>query len=335
MVDSTKSGSSKSGSTTGGKLKDPINIIFLGDMMLGRLFDNPPGKGPNSNNIWSDDIRNLFSNSLVCANLETSVTSRTDKWPKKAFNFKISPLTFPSLLPPTAGYVFNLANNHSMDYKESGLIDTMSTLDKNGFRYYGAGLNASKAETPLIFTYKQNKFGFIGISDHPKDFQARKSSPGIHYLDIDNGDEKYGWKETLESVSSTAKQVECLIVYLHYGPNWVKSISSKIISFCHALVDNGADFVCVTSPHHILPIERYKTGTIFYSLGDIIDDYAVDKIYRNDLGFIACVRLSGPDSELDVYPTRIKDMTVRLLSRTDAEDKDDYSHVLGIIKQKM
>jgi poly-gamma-glutamate synthesis protein (capsule biosynthesis protein) len=48
-------------------------------------------------------------------------------------------------------------------------------------------------------------------------------------------------------------------------------------SFAHALIDAGASLVVGSGPHQLRGIEVYKSGAIFYSLGNFAFDYtAVD-----------------------------------------------------------
>lgn len=65
-----------------------------------------------------------------------------------------------------------------------------------------------------------------------------------------------------------------------------KEIEEKYISLGRKLIDLGVNIILGHSPHHILPIEKYNNGIIFYSLGGLIDDYALDNDFRNDIGMI-------------------------------------------------
>jgi hypothetical protein len=74
------------------------------------------------------------------------------------------------------------------------------------------------------------------------------------------------------------------VVSLHWGSNYQWIPSQKFQHFAHDLMDLGVDIIHGHSSHHIQGIEIYKGKPIFYGLGDFIDDYAVDEVYRNDLG---------------------------------------------------
>ncbi|CAH6418180.1 Poly-gamma-glutamate capsule biosynthesis protein CapA [uncultured virus] len=292
-------------------------ITFTGDMMLGRSFDAKPVYP------WSQDVLDVLNGTLLCTNLETAVTTATTKYPGKAFNFKVAPSTFASLLPKDVAMAVNLANNHVLDYKEAGMIETLKTLDELGIPHTGAGASIDKAREPAIFKYGDLTVGMLGFADHYAEWAATETKAGISYLDI--GAEGKAQEEALDLVASTAKRVDVLIVYLHYGPNWAPSPSDAFVKFNHALIDHGAAIVAGTSPHHLQQIEAYGKGMIFFSLGDFIDDYAIDATYRNDLTILAQVTFNtkGGIVGAAAYPAKIEDMQLRLLQ----PEEEDYAWV--------
>ena len=66
----------------------------------------------------------------------------------------------------------------------------------------------------------------------------------------------------------------------------------------------------------------------FYSLGDIIDDYAIDPHFRNDLtAIMKVVTNKNGILSVDAYPSRIKDMKLHLLDKDDP----DYEYVATLL----
>lgn len=284
-------------------------LTLVGDMMLSRTFDTHPVYP------WDSSVLDILKGTLLCGNLETAVTTSTEKWPNKVFNYKVTPKIFAQLLPPEK-MVFNLANNHTLDFKKKGLEETIATLETLDIPYMGLTMK------PTLLAYGGLKFGFLGISDQPIEWKGQ----GINYFDIENDD----WDPVLTDVKAAADQVDVLVIYLHYGPNWVPAIPELFKQWNRALIDAGATIVAGTSPHHLLPVEAYGKGVIFYSLGDICDDYQVDLEYRNDLTMLAQVTFDkeGHVIKNEAYPAKIEDMTVRLLSRNES----DYDWVVQHLK---
>ena len=74
------------------------------------------------------------------------------------------------------------------------------------------------------------------------------------------------------------------------------------------IADGKVDIIHGHSPHHVLPVEEYEGGYIFYSVGDLIDDYAIDDYYRNDLGCITDITIDTKTKRImnyKIHPTRI------------------------------
>lgn len=298
-------------------------ITFTGDMMLGRTFDKNPIYP------WSQGVLEILNNTLLCTNLETTITTATEKYPDKTFNFKVAPSNFEKLLPTSnTPMVVNLANNHILDYKEIGLIETVETLDKLGIAHTGAGRSLEEAEQPVIVKYNGLSVGMLGFADHYVEWAATKNKPGINFVDI----KSFGWERALKLVERIAKKVNVMIVYLHYGSNWAEQPLDAFVQFNRALIDHGTTIVAGTSPHHLQHIESYKNGIIFYSLGGIIDDYAIDKYYRNDLTILAQVIFDnkGKIARAQAYPAKIESQRLRLLKSKE----DDYGWVAKRIQVK-
>lgn len=299
-----------------------VKITLLGDMMLGRSFDEIDPLSlighHTSHEVWSQHVQEIMADTLLIGNLETSITDSKDKYPDKAFNFKISPTIFPHLLPQgIGGMAVNLANNHVFDYKDQGLRDTLDTLNKLGIAHVGAGLTKDEARKPTIFKYNDFTIGLIGIADHPLEWVDK-----INYLDIENGTPET-WQSQLDIVEATAAAVDIVIVYLHYGPNWRRNPTPKFEMFNRLLIDSGATIVVGTSPHHLQKVESYKHGIIFYSLGDAIDDYAINDEYRNDLTVITQLQFTHVDSKItldvEMWPAKIHNMSLDLLNADTSE----------------
>lgn len=76
------------------------------------------------------------------------------------------------------------------------------------------------------------------------------------------------------------------------------------------------------NPHNLLPYEKYRGGGyIFYSLGDFIDDYVVDKKYRNDLAMIVSLKLEKKGNKKiieigKIYPIIIKNYQVHFFPKS-------------------
>ncbi len=98
-------------------------------------------------------------------NLETAVTTRGTPEPKQ-FHFRAPPASFAAV--KAAGLdVVSLANNHTLDYGQVGLADTLAAAANSGVPIVGAGVNADAAYAPWITTVKGVRIAVPGVlPDH-------------------------------------------------------------------------------------------------------------------------------------------------------------------------
>lgn len=75
--------------------------------------------------------------------------------------------------------------------------------------------------------------------------------------------------ERVKKASGTGKVV---VVNMHWGVEYDTEPSVREKELAHNLIDAGADVIIGHHPHVVQPVEVYKNGLIFYSLGNFISD---------------------------------------------------------------
>src|SRR5690242_12911364 len=118
-----------------------LHLALVGDIMLGRTFN----RISHANWIDPNLLTCLQRSDLVIGNLETTVTTSSEKWPDKTFNFRADPTLFRARirqLCQSNQCFLNLANNHSLDYSVSGLNETMQHLAELGIEFAGPRLKS-------------------------------------------------------------------------------------------------------------------------------------------------------------------------------------------------
>jgi poly-gamma-glutamate capsule biosynthesis protein CapA/YwtB (metallophosphatase superfamily) len=85
--------------------------------------------------------------SLNIANLEMSATTHDVKWPDQVFNYRMHPANISASTAAGITYV-SLANNHSLDFRVEGLVETLETLSSSDIHFAGAGRSADEAQRP-------------------------------------------------------------------------------------------------------------------------------------------------------------------------------------------
>jgi len=278
-------------------------IGFAGDVMIGRLVNEMLQKAPPEY-IWGNMLPILRSTDLNVINLEAALT-RSEHIVPKVFNFKSDPEHARSLLAARID-VANLANNHVLDFRAEGLAETLETLDRAKILHTGAGKDLEQARAPVIIEKNGIRIGIIGSTDNEPDWKAGPGTPGINYVAV--GDLP-GLKD---DISRLRKDVDILILTMHWGPNMVPRPSEAFQAFAHALIDAGVDIIHGHSAHLFQGIERYKKGLILYDTGDFVDDYYVDPHMRNDESFFFIVEVSKEGiCSLRLVPTHITECQVQ------------------------
>jgi poly-gamma-glutamate synthesis protein (capsule biosynthesis protein) len=295
-----------------------MNLLFIGDVMLGRLVnaalkDRPPEY------VWGNTLSLFKAADVRICNLECAISDWGTPWSAtpKVFHFRSDAKNVEVLRAAHIDAV-SLANNHTLDFEYEGLENTINNLDVAGIHYAGAGITLSDASEPAMWETKGIKLGLIAFTDNEPDWEATEEQPGIFYVPITLKDKRA--EKLLENVRRAKEAVDLLIISSHWGPNWGYNPPKEHIPFAHALLDAGADIIFGHSGHVVRGIEIYKPKLIMYCTGDFIDDYAVDKIERNDLSFIFVVETDNHSIfRLLLYPTIIKNF--QAMRATGAEKK--------------
>jgi len=125
--------------------KIQASLIAVGDIMLSRtVAQKIKQNSPDYPFTKTADF--LQSADLLFANLETSLTEG------RAINsgemlFRADP-TLAQTLKKYNFSILSLANNHTPNFGNKGLLDTFQYLSQAGIKYVGAGQNQTKAAQP-------------------------------------------------------------------------------------------------------------------------------------------------------------------------------------------
>ena len=258
----------------------------------------------------------LENSDVTIANLEAPFTDDGEPF-EKQFNFKVPP-EYARGVKASGIDVLTLANNHIMDYGETGLISTIQTLDEVGLLYSGAGRNITEAHQPALLEVRGKRVAFFGYSmTFPKEFYAREDTSGTAYPE----------PELMEAnLASWEDSVDFTVVSFHWGAEKVDTPKDYQVYFAHLAVDSGADLVLGHHPHVLQGIELYKNRLIAYSLGNFAfgsySKHAVDsiilKVHINAEGLLYahCIPINVDNREIEFQPTVVDgDRKNRIISR--------------------
>ena len=296
-------------------------IGFSGDVMIGRLVNRCLSKVPPSE-LWGDMLSEIRSTDINIFNLEAALT-RSNQKVDKVFNFKSDPANVQTLLEANV-HAVNLANNHVLDYSESGLLETLQTLDDAGILHAGAGKNILEARRPVIVTKNGITIGLLGITDNEPGWEASEQAPGIRYVAVGDID------KIRPDIESLKRQVDIVILSAHLGPNMQQRPPGPMVDFIHSLMDAGVDIFHGHSAHIFQGIEYYGSKVIIYDAGDFVDDYYVDPRLRNDLSFFFKVIVDSEGvRDVRLVPTLISNFQVNHAKGGDFTEAVEKMKVLS------
>lgn len=297
-----------------GHARESVTLAFGGDVMLGRGIDEIV-RARGARYIWGDVLPLLREASAALVNLESVIAKPAERFPDRVFYFRATPETGQTLKEAGIDYV-SLANNHAMDFREAGLLETIKHLGEMRIAHAGAGISREAAEAPVLLQVSGMKVAVIAFADHFREYAAGHDSPGINWIGFED------FTPVQNAIASARETGADLVVFsIHWGPNMRDHPGEEFIAFARAVIDAGADIFHGHSAHVFQGVEVYKEKLILYDTGDLIDDYAVDPQLRNDqqLLFIVTADRDGIEG-VELVPLVIRDMQVNRARGADFDE---------------
>lgn len=291
--------------------KSPSRVVFGGDVMLGRTVSAWIRRfGPHY--PLRGVARPMRDADLAIVNLECAITELLQHWKgePKAFYFG-APLAAVNALSDAGIDLVSLANNHILDYEFQGLTDTLWQLHAQGIANAGAGADVRQALAPAIVERNGTRFAMVAMCDHQADFAATSDRPGMAYIDFADESEAL---DLIESALAPVRDAgaDWPILSLHWGPNMVPEPSPQFRRIAHAAIDMGWKILFGHSAHIFQGIEFYRGCPILYAAGDLVDDYLVDPVLRNDHQLLFEMEIDrGAVQRIFLHPVLIADCQAR------------------------
>jgi hypothetical protein len=236
--------------------KEQITINITGDFCPGEIIN----LSKPSTDIKPGNLTDIFKKGdLNITNLESPLTDSSDKIRKSGPHIKSSPRNTSLLKELDIGLV-TIANNHIMDFGETGLNDTIKTLSENSVLYVGAGSNLDEAQRPAYNDIKGLRLAVLNFTAHEFSI-ANSEQPGANPIDVIEN-----YKQIISA--KTTSDFQIVIVHTgieHYG--YPSPSTQKLFRFYASL---GVSAVVGHHSHCINGYEIYKSVPIFYGLGNFI-----------------------------------------------------------------
>ncbi len=218
-----------------------------------------------------------------------------------------------------AGFtIVSLANNHMMDYRERGLLDTLDALRHAGVLTVGAGRRREEAHRPTVVEVKGVRVAFLAFTDVvPANYEADAERAGVASS-----------KETADltaAIREARGQADLLVLSLHWGTQAIHTATERQHELGRLAIEAGCDMVFGSHPHYLQGIELYRGKPIFYSAGNFQFPTRNPEAQES---FIAMVGFRGRDVEgIDLVPVRISPQGQPRIVRGSPEGDRILEHV--------
>ncbi|MEK3672447.1 CapA family protein [Paenibacillus sp. FSL R10-2771] len=239
-----------------------VKLNFAGDVIFaGKVAELLQKKGYDYSYSALDGM--FKKDDLTVVNLETPITTGGVGAANKQFVFKGAPEALDALKSAGVDAV-NLANNHTLDQGEEGLLDTLKHLSKRGIPYVGAGKNSKEAYSAQYFERQGIKIALLGFTRVMPviEWKAEAGKPGLASV--------YDSAEALKAIAAAKQQADLVVVVVHWGKERMEQYDKTQQTLGHSFIDAGADLVMGGHPHVLQGIEPYKGKWIAYSTGNFI-----------------------------------------------------------------
>ncbi|WP_206602963.1 CapA family protein [Leptolyngbya ohadii] len=170
-----------------------------------------------------------------------------------------TPPVYAQMLKEMGFDVLSIANNHSYDFGDEGLAETIATIEQNGMKAVGE-------KEKIVYTkVKGVTIAWIGYTYFPE------------HNDMNN-------LEAAAKLMQEANQnADLVVISVHAGAEGSDQIYTRdrteylggenrgnMVQFSRFMIDQGADLILGHGPHVPRALELYKDRLIAYSLGNFM-----------------------------------------------------------------
>ena len=307
------------------KSTDETVVSFTGDFNLAEGWSTTKYMESQPDGIYDcfseSLIQEMQKSDVLVMNNEFVYSDGGEPLAGKAYTFRAKPEMIKKLEVFGTDLV-TLANNHTYDYGEQALKDTLHYLREEQIPYSGAGYNLKDASRIVSFIANGWKISVVSATEIERSVkytrQATENDAGV----LKTLEPEY----FLELIQKAKKTSDYTIVVCHWGTEGNLSHDMMQETLAYRFAQAGADAIIGGHPHRLQGAAFMEGIPVAYSIGNFWFSDAT--LYTTVTQIV--ISKEG-DLTLKYLPCLQKDLTTSLI--TDTTEKEEFYHYLAAISK--
>lgn len=297
---------------------DEATLLFAGDILFDESYSimtSMRKRGSILACFSEETLKEMAEADIFMLNNEFTYTNRGEPTPEKKYTFRAKPES--ALMLHELGVdIVSLANNHTYDYGEISLLDSLDTLEGADMPYVGAGRNLAEASKIVYFHAGNQKIAFLSGTQierlTPPDTKgATENAPGVFRCLTE--------KEIFDKIAEAKASSDFVVVYIHWGTEKTEELDWSQPDTAKSLAEAGADLIIGDHPHVLQPLAN---------VGGVPTVYSVGNYWFNSGTLRTClVKVKVKDGAMQSFqflPALQSNCYTKLLFGTEKEDVLEY-----------
>ncbi|MGE7769364.1 CapA family protein [Viridibacillus arvi] len=183
--------------------------------------------------------------------------------------------------------LLSVANNHTLDRGEAGVLAALKNIKSYGLPYVGAYKSAKDREKMRIIDVKGIKVGTLSYTYGTNDNETPSGKDYlVNRIDLDT---------IQKDIKKMRPNSDVIIVNMHWGTEYQSTPNKKQKQMAKVISEAGADIIFGHHPHVLQPYEKItaKDGHethVFYSLGNFFSAMQDPSTYVGGIGSLNVVK---------------------------------------------
>lgn len=302
-----------------------MKLLFTGDINFRGIENLNYDK---SLEILKDITPYTQSVDFVIPNLECPLGNAEDYTPiKKAGPNLICSETGVSFLKAMNTYAVTLANNHTGDFGDDALYNTLKLLDENNIKYAGAGKDITEAYSAIRIAKDGITVSVLSVCEN--EFGIAEENKA--------GSAGYNPRLLMNKIKSEKSVSDFVIVVFHGGNEFNPLPSPDTTDRYKFICDMGADAVIAGHTHCPQGYETYNGKPIIYSMGNFLfrNFNKTDSMDSWYYGYVTILDINKTDINFEIIPYKfgVSGTKITVFNGEAKEKMDKYINNLSEIIQ--